>query len=76
MGIRGFKHLRFYGSNTLSPKLTKKLIHRNMQMITIVVMAYVFSVQQGISQGVKKIKCTEINLKAWLYRKPLITPVC
>ena len=53
---REFKHLRFYRSNTLSPKLTKKLIHWNMQMITIVVMAYVFSVQQGISQGVKKNK--------------------
>ena len=53
---REFKHLRFYRSNTLSPKLTKKLIHRNMQMITIVVLAYVFIVQQGFSQGVKKIK--------------------
>ena len=56
MGIRGFKHLRFYGSNTLSPKLTKKLIHRNVLMVAVVVMAYVFSVQQGISQGVKKNK--------------------
>ena len=33
-----------------------RMVLRNMQMITIVVMAYVFSVQQGISQGVKKIK--------------------
>ena len=28
-GIRGFKHLRFYGSNNLSPKLTKNQFHRN-----------------------------------------------